>query len=111
MEDTAIGLGNHMEYPAGRPQKGEVWPATSALRHDCRVRAWSLCSAVALRDGQDAHGPTPSVSMALPQWALQGPFRANDYEIRMSADFSKETNECCKAFLSLRPHLRQLEVT
>ncbi|KAJ1152983.1 hypothetical protein NDU88_005755 [Pleurodeles waltl] len=40
----------------------------------------------------------------------KGPFKGNSYEIRISADFSKETNEHLKAFLSLRPGLRQLEV-
>ncbi|KAJ1191516.1 hypothetical protein NDU88_000832 [Pleurodeles waltl] len=40
----------------------------------------------------------------------QGPFQANGYELRTAADFSKETNERHKAFLSLRPHLRQLEL-
>ncbi|KAJ1210062.1 hypothetical protein NDU88_005430 [Pleurodeles waltl] len=38
------------------------------------------------------------------------PFRADGYEIHVMADFSKETNECLKAFLSLRPRLSQLEV-
>ncbi|KAJ1150947.1 hypothetical protein NDU88_003734 [Pleurodeles waltl] len=40
----------------------------------------------------------------------QGPFRADGYEIHITADFSKETNECLKKFLALRPHLCQLEV-
>ncbi|KAJ1145957.1 hypothetical protein NDU88_012240 [Pleurodeles waltl] len=31
-------------------------------------------------------------------------------EIRMTADFSKETSERRRAFLALQPHLRQLEV-
>ncbi|KAJ1157612.1 hypothetical protein NDU88_010317 [Pleurodeles waltl] len=39
-----------------------------------------------------------------------GPFRHDDYEIRIAADFSKETNDRRKAFLALRPRLRQLEV-
>ncbi|KAJ1091187.1 hypothetical protein NDU88_004314 [Pleurodeles waltl] len=39
-----------------------------------------------------------------------GPFRMNDQLIRMMADFSKETSKCRKAFLALRPRLRQLEV-
>ncbi|KAJ1162171.1 hypothetical protein NDU88_002646 [Pleurodeles waltl] len=34
----------------------------------------------------------------------------NDQPIRMTADFSRETSEHRKAFLALRPHLRQLEV-
>ncbi|KAJ1091619.1 hypothetical protein NDU88_004736 [Pleurodeles waltl] len=41
---------------------------------------------------------------------IQGPFRMNDLQIRMTADFSKETSERRKAFLALRPHLRQLEI-
>ncbi|KAJ1215458.1 hypothetical protein NDU88_003067 [Pleurodeles waltl] len=39
-----------------------------------------------------------------------GPFQAEGYEVRFTVDFSTETNEFCKAFLSLRPRLRQLEV-
>ncbi|KAJ1123828.1 hypothetical protein NDU88_002295 [Pleurodeles waltl] len=34
----------------------------------------------------------------------------NDLQIRMTADFSKETSDRRKAFLALRPHLRQLEI-
>ncbi|KAJ1166840.1 hypothetical protein NDU88_007236 [Pleurodeles waltl] len=40
----------------------------------------------------------------------QGPFRADGYEIHITADFSQETNERRKAFLSLCSRLRQLEV-
>ncbi|KAJ1217521.1 hypothetical protein NDU88_005115 [Pleurodeles waltl] len=39
-----------------------------------------------------------------------GPFHHEDYGIHIAADFSKESNERRKAILSLRPHLRQLEV-
>ncbi|KAJ1149251.1 hypothetical protein NDU88_002066 [Pleurodeles waltl] len=41
---------------------------------------------------------------------VQGPFRMNDLQLRMTADFSKETRDCRKAFLALRPHLQQLEI-
>ncbi|KAJ1201752.1 hypothetical protein NDU88_005558 [Pleurodeles waltl] len=41
---------------------------------------------------------------------MHGPFRMNDQLIWMTADFSKETSERRKAFLALRPRLRQLEV-
>ncbi|KAJ1130760.1 hypothetical protein NDU88_009108 [Pleurodeles waltl] len=36
---------------------------------------------------------------------MQGPFRMNDLQIWMTADFSKETSERRKAFLALHPHL------
>ncbi|KAJ1138287.1 hypothetical protein NDU88_004678 [Pleurodeles waltl] len=39
-----------------------------------------------------------------------GPFRIDQHEIRITADYSKETNEPRKAFLALRPRLRQLEM-
>ncbi|KAJ1149228.1 hypothetical protein NDU88_002043 [Pleurodeles waltl] len=39
-----------------------------------------------------------------------GPFRTVDLEVRITADFSKETNDRRKAFLSLRPQLHQLDV-
>ncbi|KAJ1156916.1 hypothetical protein NDU88_009633 [Pleurodeles waltl] len=39
-----------------------------------------------------------------------GPFRIDQYDIRITADYSKETNERRKAFLALRPRLRQLEI-
>ncbi|KAJ1187117.1 hypothetical protein NDU88_003896 [Pleurodeles waltl] len=39
-----------------------------------------------------------------------GPFRTDKYEIRIMADYSKDTNECRQAFLALRPRLRQLEM-
>ncbi|KAJ1093677.1 hypothetical protein NDU88_006774 [Pleurodeles waltl] len=41
---------------------------------------------------------------------MRGPFLMNNKLIRMMADFSKETSERRKAFLALRPRLRQLEV-
>ncbi|KAJ1130691.1 hypothetical protein NDU88_009041 [Pleurodeles waltl] len=40
----------------------------------------------------------------------QGPYRMNDLQIRMTADFSKETSEQRKTFLAQRPRLRQLEI-
>ncbi|KAJ1143622.1 hypothetical protein NDU88_009928 [Pleurodeles waltl] len=39
-----------------------------------------------------------------------GPFRIDQHEIRITADYSKETNERRKAFLSLQPRLRKLEM-
>ncbi|KAJ1137515.1 hypothetical protein NDU88_003913 [Pleurodeles waltl] len=39
-----------------------------------------------------------------------GPFRMDGQEIRMTADFSKETSERRKAFLAPRPRLCQLEL-
>ncbi|KAJ1171328.1 hypothetical protein NDU88_003191 [Pleurodeles waltl] len=41
---------------------------------------------------------------------MQRPFRSGTLEIRLSADFSKETAERRKAFLSLRSRLRHLDV-
>ncbi|KAJ1130424.1 hypothetical protein NDU88_008777 [Pleurodeles waltl] len=38
------------------------------------------------------------------------PFRIDQHDIRITADYSKETNERRKAFLALRPWLRQLEM-
>ncbi|KAJ1129904.1 hypothetical protein NDU88_008265 [Pleurodeles waltl] len=39
-----------------------------------------------------------------------GPFRIDQHDIRITADYSKETNERRKTFLALRPRLRQLEI-
>ncbi|KAJ1116022.1 hypothetical protein NDU88_004241 [Pleurodeles waltl] len=41
---------------------------------------------------------------------IHGPFRIDQHDIRITADYSKETNECRKAFLALRPRLCQLEI-
>ncbi|KAJ1215243.1 hypothetical protein NDU88_002852 [Pleurodeles waltl] len=38
------------------------------------------------------------------------PFRIDKYEICITVDYSKDTNERRKAFLALRPRLRQLEM-
>ncbi|KAJ1158273.1 hypothetical protein NDU88_010966 [Pleurodeles waltl] len=38
------------------------------------------------------------------------PFRIGQYDIQITADYSKDTNERRKAFLALRPRLRQLEM-
>ncbi|KAJ1115230.1 hypothetical protein NDU88_003456 [Pleurodeles waltl] len=40
----------------------------------------------------------------------QGPCQMDDQEIRISADFSKETSERRRAFLALRPRLHQMGV-
>ncbi|KAJ1176131.1 hypothetical protein NDU88_001414 [Pleurodeles waltl] len=42
------------------------------------------------------------------QTRAHGPFRREGYEVLIRADFSKETNDRRKAFLALRPRLRQL---
>ncbi|KAJ1188250.1 hypothetical protein NDU88_005013 [Pleurodeles waltl] len=39
-----------------------------------------------------------------------GPFKTEGYEICITADFSRVTNERRKGFLALRPRMRQLEV-
>ncbi|KAJ1084797.1 hypothetical protein NDU88_004943 [Pleurodeles waltl] len=39
-----------------------------------------------------------------------GLFHLDQYDIRITADYSKETNDRRKAFLALRPRLRQLEI-
>ncbi|KAJ1197819.1 hypothetical protein NDU88_001667, partial [Pleurodeles waltl] len=39
-----------------------------------------------------------------------GPFQAEGYEIRITADYSKETSDRRKVFLALRPRMCQLEV-
>ncbi|KAJ1110633.1 hypothetical protein NDU88_007982 [Pleurodeles waltl] len=39
-----------------------------------------------------------------------GAFWMDGLEIRLTADFSKETSECRRAFLALRPRLHQMEV-
>ncbi|KAJ1192146.1 hypothetical protein NDU88_001458 [Pleurodeles waltl] len=39
-----------------------------------------------------------------------GPFRIGQHDIRITADYSKDTNERRKAFRALRPRLRQLEM-
>ncbi|KAJ1106547.1 hypothetical protein NDU88_003948 [Pleurodeles waltl] len=69
---------------------------------------------------QDWHGrPHPIiVCMLRPRQArqllqtarTQGPLRSGNLEIRISADFSKETAERRKAFLSFRTQLRRLDV-
>ncbi|KAJ1180488.1 hypothetical protein NDU88_005709 [Pleurodeles waltl] len=40
----------------------------------------------------------------------EGPLRLDPLEIRLSADFSKETADRLRAFLSLRPRLHHLDV-
>ncbi|KAJ1107513.1 hypothetical protein NDU88_004903 [Pleurodeles waltl] len=39
-----------------------------------------------------------------------GPFRLDDLEVRLTADFSKETSERRRVFLDLPPSLRQLDM-
>ncbi|KAJ1218852.1 hypothetical protein NDU88_006424 [Pleurodeles waltl] len=53
------------------------------------------------------HGQTRQLLQAA---RMQGPLQLGTLEIRLSADFSKETAERTRAFLSLRPRLRHLDV-
>ncbi|KAJ1216211.1 hypothetical protein NDU88_003817 [Pleurodeles waltl] len=39
-----------------------------------------------------------------------GPFQMDQHDIRITADYSKEINDRKKAFLALRPRMRQLEI-
>ncbi|KAJ1188882.1 hypothetical protein NDU88_005639 [Pleurodeles waltl] len=70
------------------------------------------------RPGTDAH-PRPIIACLLrhaqsrqliQKARTQGPCQLDGHTIRILADFSKETSERRRAFLALRPHLRQLEV-
>ncbi|KAJ1176364.1 hypothetical protein NDU88_001646 [Pleurodeles waltl] len=70
------------------------------------------------RPGTDAH-PRPIIAclfrhtqacQLIQKARTQGPCQLDGHTIRISADFSKETNNRCMAFLALRPQLRQLEV-
>ncbi|KAJ1107946.1 hypothetical protein NDU88_005332 [Pleurodeles waltl] len=53
------------------------------------------------------HGQAPQLLLEARSY---GPFKTKGYEVGITADFSKETNDRRTAFLSLRPRLRQLEV-
>ncbi|KAJ1199448.1 hypothetical protein NDU88_003282 [Pleurodeles waltl] len=53
------------------------------------------------------HGHTRQLLQAA---RTHGPFRMEGYDIHITADYSKDTNDHQKAFLALRPHLRQLEM-
>ncbi|KAJ1180586.1 hypothetical protein NDU88_005807 [Pleurodeles waltl] len=53
------------------------------------------------------HGQTRQLLQAA---QTHGPFQVEGYDIRLTADYSKDTNDCRKAFLALWPHLRQLEM-
>ncbi|KAJ1182463.1 hypothetical protein NDU88_007653 [Pleurodeles waltl] len=41
---------------------------------------------------------------------IRGPYTHDRPEIRVAADFSKETSNCRKAFLSLLPRLCQIDI-
>ncbi|KAJ1123880.1 hypothetical protein NDU88_002347 [Pleurodeles waltl] len=70
-------------------------------RHDGTSRS-RLIIACFLRHGQ--------ASQLLSAARAHGPFRAEDYEMHIMADYSKDTNERRKSFLALRPRLCQLEL-
>ncbi|KAJ1113106.1 hypothetical protein NDU88_001361 [Pleurodeles waltl] len=53
------------------------------------------------------HGQTRQLLQAA---RIHSPFRPDRYDIRITADYSKDTNDRRKAFLAPRPHLRQLEM-
>ncbi|KAJ1211516.1 hypothetical protein NDU88_006874 [Pleurodeles waltl] len=53
------------------------------------------------------HNQTQQILQAMRN---HGPFRRGQHDMRITADYSKDTNERRKAFLALRPRLRQLEM-
>ncbi|KAJ1130658.1 hypothetical protein NDU88_009009 [Pleurodeles waltl] len=69
-------------------------------RQDGALRPWPIIACL-LR-----HFQTRQILQAAP---THGPFRMDKLEVRITADYSKDTTKCSKAFLSLRPLLRQLE--
>ncbi|KAJ1202393.1 hypothetical protein NDU88_006193 [Pleurodeles waltl] len=71
------------------------------------------------RPSDDSSRPSPIIACLLrhnqTRQILQaarnhGPFRIDQHEIQITAEYSKETNKRRKAFLALRPRLRKLEI-
>ncbi|XP_078533978.1 uncharacterized protein LOC144820264 [Lissotriton helveticus] len=59
---------------------------------------------------QDPSGTSLSASYSIykPGNCCHGPYTYEGHEFRLAADFYRESNNCCKAFLCLQPHLHQL---
>ncbi|KAJ1154843.1 hypothetical protein NDU88_007586 [Pleurodeles waltl] len=83
------------------PLKFERMDRLGPKRQDEKGRPRSIIACL-LRHGQ--------ARQLLQTARAQGPLRLGTMEIRLSADFSKETVDRRRAFLSLRPRLRHLDV-
>ncbi|KAJ1204098.1 hypothetical protein NDU88_007879 [Pleurodeles waltl] len=86
--------------------------------HATRSQKWRLAR-LGPKRRDDANRPRPIIACLLrheqTRQLLQAarthsPFRLDDLEVRLTADFSKETSERRRAFLDLRPRLRQLDM-
>ncbi|KAJ1152714.1 hypothetical protein NDU88_005489 [Pleurodeles waltl] len=97
---------------------GSVLPKLTSLTFDPPLE-FQRAHRVGLKCPDGASRPRPIIACLLhyaqTRQLLQasrnhGPFRMEKYEIHITADYSKDTNECRKAFLALRPRLRQLEM-
>ncbi|KAJ1117891.1 hypothetical protein NDU88_006087 [Pleurodeles waltl] len=105
--DRFFGFPERIEGPNNQACVQKVLPALPGITFETPLefqRAHHLGS-----KGPDG-ASQPRLIIAYLLCHTHGPFHHDDYEIRITADFSKETNDCCKAFLVLRPHLCQLEV-
>ncbi|KAJ1151855.1 hypothetical protein NDU88_004634 [Pleurodeles waltl] len=100
-EDTRSPLSDRGERRTRlRPAAGRVH-RLGPKRQDGKGRPRPIIACL-LRHGQARQLLQPA--------RTQGPLRLGTLEIRLSADFSKETADRRRAFLSLRPRLRHLDV-
>ncbi|KAJ1171090.1 hypothetical protein NDU88_002961 [Pleurodeles waltl] len=75
--------------------------------------AWVCMVANGVRDPLGVVGEAtsrPGQPTTVQTALTHGPFRTEGYDIRITADYSKDTNERRKTFLAHQPRLRQLEI-
>ncbi|KAJ1127249.1 hypothetical protein NDU88_005652 [Pleurodeles waltl] len=113
-----FGIPENKEAPDVQAFLSSVLPTLISLTFDPPLE-FQRAHRVGLKSPDGASIPRPIIACLLrhtqASQLLQvarnhGPFRIDKYEIRITADYSKDTNERRKAFLALRTRLHQLEM-
>ncbi|KAJ1173436.1 hypothetical protein NDU88_005271 [Pleurodeles waltl] len=113
-----LGIPENEEGPDVQAFLSSVIPKLTSLSFDPPLE-FQRAHRVAAKRPDGASSPRPITACLLRHTRTRQllqvaqnhrPFRVEKYEVRITADYSKDTNERRKAFLALKPRLRQLEM-
>ncbi|KAJ1138766.1 hypothetical protein NDU88_005147 [Pleurodeles waltl] len=113
-----FGIPENEEGPDVQAFLSSVLPKLTSLTFDPPLE-FQRAHRVGLKHPDGASRPRPIIACLLRHTQTRqliqvarnhGPFRIDKYEIRITGDYSKDTNKRRKAFLALRPRIRQLEM-
>ncbi|KAJ1107441.1 hypothetical protein NDU88_004831 [Pleurodeles waltl] len=113
-----LGLPENEEGTDMQAFLGSTLPKLTSLDFDPRLE-FQRAQRVGPKHSDKSSRPRPIIAcllrhnqtrQILQAAGSQGPFRIGQHDIRITADYSKDTNKRRKAFLALRPGLHQLEM-